>query len=149
MGIKVAHIKSNVVCLKINQVYAIVKKLKIVPLRENYSVIIFCKAFQCGFSGVSVWLDVSVSYSHSVNGNNTYSCNLFLIYRRKVLGAHQSAGIEDVGTVKWDLALCLMSVYVVVYFSIWKGIRTSGKVCISLFLSIDCLDSLETKSVRG
>ncbi|XP_072047989.1 sodium-dependent serotonin transporter-like [Amphiura filiformis] len=49
-------------------------------------------------------------------------------FERKVLGAHLSTGIEDVGTVKWDLALCLLSVYIVVYFSIWRGIRTSGKV---------------------
>ena len=46
--------------------------------------------------------------------------------RRKVLQI--STGIDDVGTIKWDLALCLLLAWMVVYFCIWKGIKTSGKV---------------------
>ena len=34
-------------------------------LRENVTVIIFCRAFQCGFRGVWVWLDFSVWFSVS------------------------------------------------------------------------------------
>ncbi|XP_064636559.1 sodium- and chloride-dependent taurine transporter-like [Lineus longissimus] len=39
-----------------------------------------------------------------------------------------SSGIEDVGMIKMDLALCLLVAWVVVFFCICKGIRTSGKV---------------------
>lgn len=46
--------------------------------------------------------------------------------RRRILG--MSAGIEEVGNVRWDLALCLLASWVFCYFSIWKGVKSSGKV---------------------
>lgn len=49
-----------------------------------------------------------------------------LFFRRKVLSL--SAGVGEPGSVKWDLALCLLLAWVIVYFCIWKGIRSSGKV---------------------
>lgn len=39
-----------------------------------------------------------------------------------------SAGIEELGAVRWELALCLLASWVFCYFSIWKGVRSSGKV---------------------
>ncbi|XP_071348488.1 sodium- and chloride-dependent GABA transporter 2-like [Trachinotus anak] len=39
-----------------------------------------------------------------------------------------SGGIEELGSVRWDLALCLLACWVFCYFSIWKGVRSSGKV---------------------
>ncbi|XP_054456755.1 sodium- and chloride-dependent betaine transporter-like [Anoplopoma fimbria] len=39
-----------------------------------------------------------------------------------------SGGIEEVGTVKWELLLCLLACWVACYFCIWKGIRFTGKV---------------------
>ncbi|XP_023280248.1 sodium- and chloride-dependent GABA transporter 3-like [Seriola lalandi dorsalis] len=39
-----------------------------------------------------------------------------------------SGGIEELGSVRWELALCLLACWVVCYFSIWKGVRSSGKV---------------------
>lgn len=47
---------------------------------------------------------------------------------RGLLELHQSTGIEGLGTIKWDMALCLAAVYIICYFSLWKGISTSGKV---------------------
>ncbi|PNF23129.1 hypothetical protein B7P43_G06685 [Cryptotermes secundus] len=47
-------------------------------------------------------------------------------YRKYVL--HLSNGIEDVGPIKWDLALCLLFSWVVVVLCLVKGIKTSGKV---------------------
>ena len=49
-----------------------------------------------------------------------------LLYRRRVLAI--SNGINEPGTIKWDLALCLLLAWIVVYFCIWKGIKSSGKV---------------------
>uniref|UniRef100_A0A8C4GTP2 Transporter n=1 Tax=Dicentrarchus labrax TaxID=13489 RepID=A0A8C4GTP2_DICLA len=43
-----------------------------------------------------------------------------------VLG--MSGGIEDLGSVRWELALCLLASWMFCYFSIWKGVRSSGKV---------------------
>ncbi|XP_051266886.1 sodium- and chloride-dependent GABA transporter 3-like isoform X7 [Dicentrarchus labrax] len=47
-------------------------------------------------------------------------------WERRVLG--MSGGIEDLGSVKWELALCLLASWIFCYFSIWKGVRSSGKV---------------------
>ncbi|XP_046390235.1 sodium-dependent dopamine transporter [Ischnura elegans] len=49
-------------------------------------------------------------------------------FYRYILEMNRSTGIDDLGKIKWDLALCLLAVYVICYFSLWKGISTSGKV---------------------
>ncbi|CAB0011148.1 unnamed protein product, partial [Nesidiocoris tenuis] len=46
---------------------------------------------------------------------------------RAILELHRSEGLHDLGSIKWDMALCLFVVYVICYFSLWKGISTSGK----------------------
>lgn len=48
--------------------------------------------------------------------------------RRAVLHLHQSRGIEDLGPPRWQLTACLVLVIVLLYFSLWKGVKTSGKV---------------------
>lgn len=40
----------------------------------------------------------------------------------------KSEGLHDLGAIKWDMAACLLVVYLICYFSLWKGISTSGKV---------------------
>uniref|UniRef100_A0A8C5QPW8 Sodium-dependent noradrenaline transporter n=1 Tax=Leptobrachium leishanense TaxID=445787 RepID=A0A8C5QPW8_9ANUR len=52
----------------------------------------------------------------------------YLWYRRRVLHLHESAGINDLGLPRWQLTLCLFCVLVVVFFSLWKGVKSSGKV---------------------
>ncbi|XP_043078381.1 solute carrier family 6 member 6b isoform X1 [Puntigrus tetrazona] len=47
-------------------------------------------------------------------------------WERNVLSI--SDGIEQVGHIKWDLALCLLAVWVICFFCIWKGVKSTGKV---------------------
>ncbi|XP_058497785.1 sodium- and chloride-dependent GABA transporter 3-like [Solea solea] len=47
-------------------------------------------------------------------------------WERRVLA--MSGGIEELGSVRWELALCLLASWVGCYFCIWKGVRSSGKV---------------------
>uniref|UniRef100_A0A8C5E5H3 Transporter n=1 Tax=Gouania willdenowi TaxID=441366 RepID=A0A8C5E5H3_GOUWI len=47
-------------------------------------------------------------------------------WEHNVLGI--TNGIEDIGPVKWDLALCLLLVWVICFFCIWKGVKSTGKV---------------------
>uniref|UniRef100_H2Z8Y9 Transporter n=1 Tax=Ciona savignyi TaxID=51511 RepID=H2Z8Y9_CIOSA len=47
-------------------------------------------------------------------------------WERRVLGL--STGLDDVGTVRWELALCLLLSWVICYFCIWKGVKSTGKV---------------------
>lgn len=39
-----------------------------------------------------------------------------------------ATGISDLGSILWLNVLCLFIIYVVCYFSMWKGVQTSGKV---------------------
>uniref|UniRef100_A0A3Q3AYS7 Sodium- and chloride-dependent GABA transporter 3-like n=1 Tax=Kryptolebias marmoratus TaxID=37003 RepID=A0A3Q3AYS7_KRYMA len=47
-------------------------------------------------------------------------------WERRVL--NMSSGIEELGSIRWELALCLLVSWLICFFSIWKGIRSSGKV---------------------
>uniref|UniRef100_A0A670ZYE5 Transporter n=1 Tax=Pseudonaja textilis TaxID=8673 RepID=A0A670ZYE5_PSETE len=49
-------------------------------------------------------------------------------YMRHVLQVQNSHGLSDVGEIRWQLLLCLFLIFTTVYFSLWKGIKTSGKV---------------------
>nr|XP_027223828.1 sodium- and chloride-dependent GABA transporter ine-like [Penaeus vannamei] len=40
----------------------------------------------------------------------------------------RSAGVEEAGSIRWELALALVAAWVLVYFCIWKSIKSSGKV---------------------
>ncbi|XP_039616597.1 sodium- and chloride-dependent GABA transporter 2-like [Polypterus senegalus] len=44
----------------------------------------------------------------------------------RVLG--QSPGIQHIGHLRWELALCLLLAWIVCYFCIWKGVKSTGKV---------------------
>ncbi|XP_036388648.1 sodium- and chloride-dependent GABA transporter 2-like [Megalops cyprinoides] len=39
-----------------------------------------------------------------------------------------SGGIDQVGDIRWELALCLLLAWVLCYFCVWKGVRSTGKV---------------------
>ncbi|MEE6465351.1 hypothetical protein FKM82_006530 [Ascaphus truei] len=49
-------------------------------------------------------------------------------FERGVLHLHESRGIHDLGMPRWKLMSCLIVVIVLLYFSLWKGVKTSGKV---------------------
>ncbi|KAM8741501.1 sodium- and chloride-dependent GABA transporter 2-like [Acanthopagrus schlegelii] len=38
-----------------------------------------------------------------------------------------SGSIEEVGSLRWELALCLILTWVICYFCVWKGIKSTGK----------------------
>ncbi|KAJ0003929.1 hypothetical protein NQD34_010143 [Periophthalmus magnuspinnatus] len=46
-------------------------------------------------------------------------------WQRRVLKI--STGIEDVGGLRWELVLCLILTWVICYFCVWKGIKSTGK----------------------
>ncbi|XP_020791109.1 solute carrier family 6 member 4b [Boleophthalmus pectinirostris] len=49
-------------------------------------------------------------------------------YTRNVLEIQESTGLRNVGGIRWQLVLCLFLIFTIVYFSLWKGVKTSGKV---------------------
>lgn len=66
--------------------------------------------------------------------------------RHRMLG--MSAGIEEMGSVRWELALCLLASWVFCYFSIWKGVRSSGKVIGSILITLSLTLYLHHKTLN-
>ena len=50
----------------------------------------------------------------------------FVTCRKKVLTI--SSNINEVGSLNKELTLCLLVLWIVVYFCIWRGIKWSAKV---------------------
>ncbi|CAH1963096.1 unnamed protein product [Acanthoscelides obtectus] len=48
-------------------------------------------------------------------------------FEREVLEQYKSDGLNRMGPIKPALALCVFAVFVLVYFSLWKGVRSTGK----------------------
>ena len=46
----------------------------------------------------------------------------------KVLRVQESSGIEDLGSPQWPLVICIGVVYCLLYISLFKGVKSSGKV---------------------
>jgi solute carrier family 6 serotonin transporter-like protein 4 len=44
-----------------------------------------------------------------------------------VLEQYKSDGLEYMGPIKPTLAFCVFGVFVLVYFSLWKGVKSTGK----------------------
>ncbi|XP_072437836.1 sodium- and chloride-dependent creatine transporter 1-like [Chiloscyllium punctatum] len=47
-------------------------------------------------------------------------------WERKVLRI--SVGIDHLGTINWQMLLCVLTTWIIVYFCIWKGVKSTGKV---------------------
>ncbi|XP_078270417.1 sodium- and chloride-dependent creatine transporter 1-like isoform X2 [Rhinoraja longicauda] len=47
-------------------------------------------------------------------------------WERRVLRI--SGGIDQIGTIHWQMLLCVLATWVIVYFCIWKGVKSTGKV---------------------
>lgn len=102
-----------------------------------YYIVILAWAFLylfSSFSPVLPWASCNNTWNtdncvdshlnHSTMENTTSSVKEY--WQRRVLGV--SGGIEEIGSIRWDLAGCLLLSWVVCYFCVWKGVKSSGKV---------------------
>ncbi|OWK02787.1 SLC6A6 [Cervus elaphus hippelaphus] len=60
------------------------------------------------------------------NSTANFTSPVIEFWERQVLSL--SSGIDEPGALKWDLALCLLLVWLVCFFCIWKGVKSTGKV---------------------
>uniref|UniRef100_A0A9J8BXW6 Transporter n=1 Tax=Cyprinus carpio carpio TaxID=630221 RepID=A0A9J8BXW6_CYPCA len=83
------------------------------------------------------------------NFTNPYATSPVMeFWERRVLKI--SSGIEEVGSLRWELALCLAIAWVICYFCIWKGPKSTGKVWVdagtqiffSYAICLGCLTAL-------
>ncbi|CAG9535602.1 unnamed protein product [Cercopithifilaria johnstoni] len=57
-------------------------------------------------------------------------------FYKKFLGLHMPGAanssvahsLSNLGSLNWEMVFCLLLVYIICYFSLWKGIRMSGKI---------------------
>ncbi|XP_042585233.1 sodium- and chloride-dependent taurine transporter-like [Cyprinus carpio] len=68
----------------------------------------------------SLWLSANVTSLTNLTSPVTE------FWERNVLSI--SSGIDEVGGLKWELALCLLAVWIICFFCIWKGVKSTGKV---------------------
>ncbi|XP_041796659.1 sodium- and chloride-dependent GABA transporter 2-like [Chelmon rostratus] len=47
-------------------------------------------------------------------------------WERRVLAI--SGGIVEMGGIRWEVLLCLIAMWIICYFCIWKGVKSTGKV---------------------
>ena len=71
--------------------------------------ITFCQLFQ---------------YCVRMQPSNTY--HILFHYSNYVLG--RSEGMHEMGPIRWQLCLCLLLAWIVVFLCIIKGVKSSGKV---------------------
>ncbi|KAH0629836.1 hypothetical protein JD844_012253 [Phrynosoma platyrhinos] len=72
---------------------------------------------------------VPLNISNTVSPSEEY-------WSRYVLHIQESSGIGDPGAIRWNLCLCLLLAWVIVYLCILKGVKSSGKVWIEAALQI-------------
>ncbi|MCI4381985.1 hypothetical protein PGIGA_G00258300 [Pangasianodon gigas] len=64
----------------------------------------------------------SIDQSHLENATSP----VIEFWERRVLRI--SSGIDEIGELHWDMALCLLLAWILCYFCIWKGVKSTGKV---------------------
>ncbi|NXE46090.1 S6A12 protein, partial [Casuarius casuarius] len=107
-----------------------------------YYIVILCWALFylfSSFTAVLPWAscsnpwnsDLCVDFLNSSSlDNRTVPANatspVAEFWEKRVLGL--TDGIHKLGTVRWELALCLLLAWIICYFCIWKGVKSTGKV---------------------
>ncbi|XP_061577104.1 sodium- and chloride-dependent GABA transporter 2-like [Cololabis saira] len=62
----------------------------------------------------------------SINHHENVTSSVIEFWERKVLRI--SSGIHQIGSLNWDLVICVAIAWVLCYFCIWKGVKSTGKV---------------------
>jgi SNF family Na+-dependent transporter len=63
------------------------------------------------------------------HGHNKTTTPVEEFWEHRVL--QQNAGLEfGLGSIQWELVGCLLLAWILVYLIIWKGLHSSGKVCL-------------------
>ncbi|KRX44980.1 Sodium-dependent serotonin transporter [Trichinella murrelli] len=61
------------------------------------------------------------------NASSNYTNAAEEFFLRRVLEIQNSDGLDNLGNIRWPLLLCLLVIYTIVYFAIWRGPLSSGK----------------------
>uniref|UniRef100_A0A8P4KP69 Transporter n=1 Tax=Dicentrarchus labrax TaxID=13489 RepID=A0A8P4KP69_DICLA len=53
-------------------------------------------------------------------------------WERRVLNV--TGSVHDLGSIQWELALCLLLSWIICYFCVWKGVKSTGKDFFMLYV---------------
>nr|DBA18558.1 TPA: hypothetical protein GDO54_016790 [Pyxicephalus adspersus] len=78
----------------------------------------------------------NVTSANSTGTGTVYniSCDALLNKRSPVIEFWEnkvlqlSGGLDEPGQLNWQMILCLLATWIIVYFCIWKGVKSTGKV---------------------
>ncbi|KAG7229375.1 hypothetical protein INR49_012766 [Caranx melampygus] len=95
-----------------------------------YNVIISWALFYLfsSFTGELPWVHCNNTWNSPNCSDWADNSSVTDIDKTRVLHIQDSNGIDDLGRPRWQLTSCLAVVIVLLYFSLWKGVKTSGKV---------------------
>ncbi|KAG5837925.1 sodium- and chloride-dependent GABA transporter 2-like isoform X1 [Anguilla anguilla] len=66
----------------------------------------------------------NLSVNWTLSANTTSPLKEF--WERQVLNI--TGNVEELGSVRWELALCLLLSWIICFFCVWKGVKSTGKV---------------------
>uniref|UniRef100_A0AAR2KTM1 Transporter n=1 Tax=Pygocentrus nattereri TaxID=42514 RepID=A0AAR2KTM1_PYGNA len=78
------------------------------------------------YSNLDLHHVLSIQYNITENIPVKVTSPVMEFWERRILGL--SGGIEEVGNVRWELALCLLLAWIICYFCVWNGVKSTGKV---------------------
>ncbi|XP_067841661.1 sodium-dependent proline transporter isoform X2 [Heptranchias perlo] len=98
-----------------------------------YNVIIAWTFYYLGnsFQNPLPWSCEAAANIHlcqNLTTNQTRQSVSEVFWNERVLGLTRSSGLHDPGPVRWELAICLLAAWVIIFLCCLKGIRSSGKV---------------------
>ncbi|XP_075039663.1 LOW QUALITY PROTEIN: sodium- and chloride-dependent creatine transporter 1-like [Mixophyes fleayi] len=70
--------------------------------------------------------DSSIVYNISCDALLNKRSPIIEFWENKVLQI--SGGLDEPGQLNWQMILCLLATWIIVYFCIWKGVKSTGKV---------------------
>uniref|UniRef100_A0A3B4ANK0 Uncharacterized protein n=1 Tax=Periophthalmus magnuspinnatus TaxID=409849 RepID=A0A3B4ANK0_9GOBI len=88
------------------------------------------------FSSQLPWASCQNYWNTGTFSSSNFALNLIMhinlsflfcdLLRRRVLSI--SGGIEQIGRIRVEILLCLIAMWIICYFCIWKGVKSTGKV---------------------
>ncbi|KAI6241590.1 Transporter [Aphelenchoides fujianensis] len=83
--------------------------------------------FEC--ASAPTFINATQSNLRPVSAAEEYFYKNFLgVHAPKDPNAHVNRSITELGSLNWEILACVFIVYIICYFSLWKGIQMSGKV---------------------
>ncbi|XP_069592494.1 sodium- and chloride-dependent creatine transporter 1-like isoform X3 [Ranitomeya imitator] len=81
---------------------------------------------QCSNETTTNGTNFSIMYNISCDALLNKRSPVIEFWENKVLQI--SSGLDKPGQLNWQMILCLLATWIIVYFCIWKGVKSTGKV---------------------